>query len=142
MGTLLGIALVVLAAYSVRKLFTAASEPVKLDPDETGIAEVLVKTDDLKHHTIRITYPHNNEGRLVLTDRRLMYLSYDQKRTTLAVPLGAISQVEAGKKKGFLTSTPVVTVVYRIDAFAHPAWPTSRISFGPPGYCYSAPSFQ
>ena len=28
------------------------------------------------------------------------------------------------------------------SAFAHPAWPTSRISFGPPGYCYSAPSFQ
>ena len=29
-----------------------------------------------------------------------------------------------------------------VVAFAHPAWPTSRISFGPPGYCYSAPSFQ
>ena len=115
MGTLLGIALVILAAYSVRKLFMAASEPVKLGPSEAAIGEVLVKTDDLKHHTIRITYPRNNEGRLVLTNIRLLYMSYDQKRITLAVPVGAISQVEVGKKKGFLTSTPAVTVVYRID---------------------------
>ena len=127
MGTLLGIVLVILAAYSVRKLFTAASEPVKLPPDgnsaqsagssppEGVVAEVLVKTGDLKHHPIRITYPHNDEGRLVLTNLRLLYLSYDQKSTTLMLPLRDISQVEAGEKKGFLTSTPAVTVIYRKD---------------------------
>jgi hypothetical protein len=65
MGTLLGILLFILAAYSTRKLFSAASKPLQLGPDETPIAEVLVKTDDLSHHTIRITYPYNDEGRLV-----------------------------------------------------------------------------
>lgn len=99
----------------MRKLFAAASEPLRLGPDETAIAEVLVRTGDLKHHTIRITYPHNDEGRLVLTNSRLLYLSYDQKRTTLAVSLGEISQVEAGTKKGFLTSSPAVTVFYGQD---------------------------
>ena len=106
MGTLLGIALVILAAYSTRKLFSASSQPVKLGPGETAIAEVLVKTDDLRHHTVRITYPHNDEGRLVVTNLRLLYMSYDQKRTTLAVPLRAISQGEVGKKKKLLFLDP------------------------------------
>jgi hypothetical protein len=51
----------------------------------------------------------------VLTNLRLLYLSYDQKSTTLTLPLRDISQVEAGEKTGFLTSTPAVTIVYRQD---------------------------
>jgi hypothetical protein len=65
MGMLLGIALAILAAYYTRKALSASSEPVRLGPGETAAAEVLVKTSDSKHHTIRITYPHNDEGRLV-----------------------------------------------------------------------------
>ena len=95
------------------------------------------KTDDLKHHTIRVTYPHNDEGRLVLTNLRLLYLSYDQKRTTLAVPLGAISQVDVGQKKGLfgLGSTPTVTVVYQIDARPNrTTWsvPKEMVEYGNP----------
>ena len=135
MGTLLGIALVILAAYSARKLFSASSQPVKLGPDETAIAEVLVKTDDLRHHTVRITYPHNDEGRLVVTNLRLLYMSYDQKRTTLAVPLGAISQVEVGKKKKLLSLIPTLTVAYQEDAGPNrTTWfvPPEMVEYGNP----------
>ena len=98
MGVLLGVLLFALAAYSARSIFGAASESVKLDQDETAIAEVLVKTNDMQHRPMRIGYPHNNEGRLVVTNFRMLYLSFDQTRTTVNVPLNAIFGVEPGTR--------------------------------------------
>ena len=67
--------------------------------------------------------------------------------------LEAICRIAIENEMAFVEGEPLVEKLKGIgitekeitetqDAFAHPAWPTSRISFGPPGYCYSAPSFQ
>lgn len=83
MGVLLGISLFALAAYSARSIFGATSEPIKLNQDETAIAEVLVKTNDMQHRPMRIGYPHNNERRLVVTNLRMLYLSFTIRREQL-----------------------------------------------------------
>ena len=96
------------------KPLTSSSAASTLEPSEQPIAQVFVKTSNqqMYHHQGSFSLDTANEGKLVLTPKRLLYTTYDGKEITWTIRLHDLSTVSLGESKGIYSSTPTLTITY------------------------------
>jgi hypothetical protein len=92
--------------YYLRK---SRRQPVGLKNDEKRIGELFVFTRDLRHKGF--IFSTSNGGKLILTNKRLVYCWFDERKITFTVDLNNISSVRSSNE-GIIIKKPNIILSY------------------------------
>jgi hypothetical protein len=85
------------------------SKPIDLKNEEKRIAELFVFTRNLIHKGF--IFSTSNGGKLILTNKRLIYCWFDERKITLTVDLNDISSVRSSNE-GIVIKKPKIILSY------------------------------